>query len=60
MTPKERWLAILKRRKPDRLPMDYRATREVTERLMAYLKCKDKRSLYEKLHIDAMIHVEPK
>jgi len=60
MTPKERWLAILRRRKPDRLPMDYWATGEVTERLMAYLGCKDKRSLFERLHLDTVITVGPK
>lgn len=37
MTGKERWLAVLKRKKPDRIPMDYWATPEATEKLMKYL-----------------------
>ncbi len=57
MTPKERWLAVLRRRKPDRVPMDYWATPEVTERLMRHLKCGTPKEMYEKLHIDAVISV---
>ncbi len=34
MTSKERWLAVLNRQKPDRIPMDYWATAETTEKLM--------------------------
>jgi uroporphyrinogen decarboxylase len=26
MTPRERWLAVLRREKPDRVPMDYWTT----------------------------------
>ena len=37
MTPKERWLAVLNREKPDRIPMDYWATGEATEKVMKYL-----------------------
>ena len=37
MTPKERWEAVLKRQKPDRLPMDYWATEEDTEKILKYL-----------------------
>ena len=57
MTPKERWLAVLRRRKPDRVPMDYWATPEVTERLMTELKCRTPKEMYEKLHIDAVVSV---
>ncbi|MEM2561011.1 MAG: uroporphyrinogen decarboxylase family protein [Candidatus Bathyarchaeia archaeon] len=60
MTPRERWLAVLRRRKPDRVPMDYWGTPEVTEKLMNYLKCGSLRDLYERLHIDAVITVSPK
>jgi len=31
MTPRERWLAVLERRPPDRVPMDYWATAEATQ-----------------------------
>ncbi len=60
MTPKERWTAVLKREVPDRIPMDYWATHEVTEKLMRYLKCQSEKELYEKLHIDKVITVSPR
>ena len=60
MTPKERWLAVLERRKPDRVPMDYWATPEVTENLMKHLAVKSHKELYERLHIDRVISVHPK
>jgi uroporphyrinogen decarboxylase len=37
MTPKERWLAVLNRQKPDRVPMDYWATPEASARLIKHL-----------------------
>jgi uroporphyrinogen decarboxylase len=37
MTPKERWLAVLNRQKPDRVPMDYWATPEATAKLIKHL-----------------------
>lgn len=37
MTPRERWLAVLTRQKPDRVPMDYWATPEFTAQLLRYL-----------------------
>jgi uroporphyrinogen decarboxylase len=60
MTPRERWLAVLKRQKPDRVPMDYWATDEATERLMNHLGCKSKRKMLEKLHVDFLVRVEPR
>ena len=41
MTPRERWLAVLNREKPDRVPMDYRATREATAKLLQHLGVDD-------------------
>lgn len=37
MTPKERWLAVLSRQKPDRIPMDYWATPEASATLIKHL-----------------------
>jgi uroporphyrinogen decarboxylase len=37
MTPRERWLAILTRQKPDRVPMDYWSTPEATAKLIRHL-----------------------
>lgn len=59
MTPKERWLAVLKREQPDRMPMDYWATEEATQKLMAYLDCGDQWEMFEKLHIDGVVAVNP-
>jgi uroporphyrinogen decarboxylase len=59
MTPKERWLAVLNRRKPDRIPTDYWSTEEAKEKLQRFLRCDDEDSLYQILHIDKKIVVEP-
>ncbi|HPO83032.1 MAG TPA: uroporphyrinogen decarboxylase family protein [bacterium] len=59
MTSRERWEAVLRGQKPDRLPMDYWATTEATERLMRYLNCSNPRELYKKLHIDRPVDVGP-
>lgn len=37
LTPKERWLAVLRREKPDRIPMDYWATPEASAKLIRHL-----------------------
>jgi uroporphyrinogen decarboxylase len=37
MTPRERWLAVLARQKPDRVPMDYWATPEFSAKLIRHL-----------------------
>ena len=60
MTPRERWLAVLHRQKPDRIPLDYRATEEATKKLMRYLKCKDLNDLFMRFHIDKAISIKPK
>ncbi|MCK4418230.1 uroporphyrinogen-III decarboxylase-like protein, partial [Candidatus Aerophobetes bacterium] len=60
MTPRERWLAVLKGQKPDRVPMDYWATEEATRKLMNYLRCSSEEELFKRLHIDRVITVEPK
>ncbi|MFW6155420.1 MAG: uroporphyrinogen decarboxylase family protein [Planctomycetota bacterium] len=53
MTSRERWLAVLDGRTPDRVPMDYWATPEVTRRLLGDLRCDDMDALFARLHIDA-------
>ncbi len=59
MSPRERWLAVLKREKPDRVPMDYWATPEATEKLLAYLGCNFE-EMTRRLHIDLPLRVAPK
>jgi uroporphyrinogen decarboxylase len=44
MTPRERWLAVLKREQPDRIPMDYWSTPEATSKLAQYLGCQESSS----------------
>ena len=57
MTPRERWEAVLRRQKPDRVPMDYWATGEATHKLKAYLGTDDMETVYRKLHIDPLLGV---
>ena len=59
MTPKERWLAVLERGSPDRVPMDYWGTPETTRALMAYLQVDTPFEMYQKLHIDWLVTVGP-
>jgi uroporphyrinogen decarboxylase len=59
MTPRERWLAVLNRRKPDRMPMDYWATNEATDKLLRHLGCSDAEEMFRRLHIDHPIGAGP-
>jgi uroporphyrinogen decarboxylase len=59
MTPKERWLAVLQRKKPDRVPMDYWGTDETMEILMRHLGCSEPWDVFRKLHIDHIWAVQP-
>lgn len=60
MTPRERWLAVLSRERPDRLPMDYWATDEATRKLMKHLGCAEPGEMFERLHIDRPVRVRPR
>jgi uroporphyrinogen decarboxylase len=60
MSPKERWLAVLNRERPDRVPMDYWATGEATQKVMKYLGCSDVGEMFERLHIDRIVGVGPR
>ncbi|MDR0286680.1 MAG: hypothetical protein LBI03_03080 [Clostridiales bacterium] len=59
MTSRERWSAVLKREKPDRLVMDYWATGEVDIKLMEYTKCQTMREFFNLYHIDRPIIIGP-
>lgn len=59
MTPHERWLAVLSRKKPDRVPMDYWATSETTAMLRKHLGCRTTPQMLKKLHVDYEVKVEP-
>lgn len=60
MTPRERWLAVLLRQKPDRVPMDYWATSETTARLRKHLGCRTTHQVLKKLSVDYVLKVEPR
>jgi uroporphyrinogen decarboxylase len=60
MTPRERWLAVLNREEPDRVPLDYRATNEATAKLMEHLGVGDMAALRERLHIDRVVGAHPR
>ncbi len=60
MTPKERWLAVLARDTPDRLPMDYWATPEATRIVMRHLGVATEREMFDRLHIDYLVNVGPR
>lgn len=60
MTPKERWLAVVNREKPDRVPMYYRATEVATEKLLKHMGCQNTNEMFEQLHIDRMVGVGPR
>lgn len=60
MTSRERWLAVLNHQEPDRIPMDYWATKELTAKLMKYLGCETEKALFENLHIDQVVTVQPR
>jgi len=57
MTPRERWLAVLERRKPDRVPMDYWATGEANTKLLDHLGCGTLEEALDILHVDTPVSV---
>jgi uroporphyrinogen decarboxylase len=59
MTSRERWLATLRREPADRVPMDYWGTAEVTQALMRHLGVPSREGMYERLHVDRPVFVEP-
>jgi uroporphyrinogen decarboxylase len=59
MTPRERWLAVLERRQPDRVPMDYWGTEETSARLRKRLGCRTIGQALAKLHVDYVVKLKP-
>ncbi len=60
MTPRERWLAVLRHEKPDRVPMDYWSTPEFEQKLLRHLQCSDARTMLKTLHVDCPVTVAPR
>ena len=59
MTPKERWLAVVGRGKPDRVPMDYWGTDETSAMLRKHLGCRTIQQALARLHVDYEVKVQP-
>ncbi len=59
MSPRERWQAVLQRKKPDRIPMDFWATSEVIEKLKKHFGAENIEDVFVKLHIDHPVGVYP-
>jgi uroporphyrinogen decarboxylase len=57
MTPRERWEAVLTRQTPDRVPMDYWATAEFSEKLCRHLGVGTLAEALERLHVDRPLDV---
>ena len=60
MTPRERWLALFQRLRPDRVPLDYWATPEVDAKLMAHLGCASRVEMLRQLHVDFIVGIVPR
>jgi uroporphyrinogen decarboxylase len=59
MTSRERWLAVLNREEPDRIPMDWWDTDEIRNRVMAHLGVDTLDEMFTMLHVDQPVTVEP-
>lgn len=60
MTPRERWEAVMRGERPDRVLCDYWGTEEITARLKRELGCGPDRELWERLGVDKLIHLVPR
>jgi uroporphyrinogen decarboxylase len=60
MSPRERWEAVMRGERPDRVPCDYWGTDEVTSRLSRDLGCSTERELWETLGVDKLVQLVPK
>ena len=60
MTPRERWQAVLDRKTPDRVPMDYWSTPEADEKLVEHLGVDTIDEALERLHVDKPCQVGPR
>ena len=57
MTSRERWLAALNRETPDRVPLDYWATGEATQKLLDYLGLDTMDQVRERFHLAPLVNV---
>lgn len=57
MTPRERWEAVLTRQTPDRVPMDYWATAEFSDKFCRHLGVSSIDEALRRLHVDRPLDV---
>jgi uroporphyrinogen decarboxylase len=60
MTPRERWLAVLKRQAPDRTPTDYWGTPETGEKIQRHFGTATLWEALDRLHVDYPITAGPR
>jgi hypothetical protein len=59
MTPRERWLDVVQCRRPDPVPLHYRAAEKADAKLLAHPGCRSTEELLRRLHIDQFAGVGP-
>ena len=59
MTPRERWQAVLDRKTPDRIPLDFWGTQETGEKLVKHLGAASLEDALERLHVDRTVILGP-
>ena len=59
MTGKERWLAVLRRETPDRVPMDFWGTAEAADNLVRHLGAASLDDALARLHVDRPLQIFP-
>ena len=60
MTSRERWLAVMRRERADRVPVDFEATGEAVQELLGHLGLPDLDTFLRRYHIDRPVCVEPR
>lgn len=60
MTPRERWLAVMHRQKPDRIPTDYWGTPETGRMIKQHFGTATLAEALDKMHVDYLIQAAPR
>jgi uroporphyrinogen decarboxylase len=60
MTPRERWLAVMNRQKPDRIPTDYWGTPETALMLQRHFGASTLNEALDRMQVDYLITVGPR
>jgi uroporphyrinogen decarboxylase len=59
MTSRERWLAVMARQTPDRIPTDYWGTPETAEKLMRHFGVGTLTDALDQMHVDYLVNLAP-